>query len=213
MNLQSLMLVYVLAFQAIEILFFFTSPKLGGLGLSRSQMSVYLTLRPFLVCLYEINVFPMLSKRYGPERILRVLMCFMPLTSVLYLLLSMAILNNHASTFGIVVTLGLSLVIQVFSNPSFLCLDMLVPARSPTQQQLSRTNAVNEVSAQLAVAIGAGAGSSLFAVSVSIEEGWLRGKLVWLALIALTCTSATIAQWTTHIPGWREKETTQQLKG
>lgn len=207
------MLVYVLAFQAIEILFFFSSPSLGGLGLKRSQMSMYLTLRPFLVCLYEINVFPKLSKRYGPERILRVLMCFVPLISMLYLLLSTTILNGHASASGIVMTLGLSLVLQVFSNPAFLCLDMMVPSRSPTQQQLSRTNAVNEVSAQLAVAIGAGAGSSLFAVSVSIDDGFFRGKLVWLALIGLTATTATIAQWVTHIPGWREREAQRDTKG
>jgi hypothetical protein len=200
------MLVYVLAFQAVEILFFFSSPSLGGLGLKRSQMSFYLTLRPLLVCLYEVNVFPGLSKRYGPEKILRVLMCFIPLISLLYLLLSMSILNGTASTASIVFTLGLSLVLQVFSNPAFLCLDVLVPQRSPTATQLSRVNAMNEVSAQVAVGIGAFAGSSLFAVSVSIAEGWLRGKLIWLALIALTATSATIAQWTTHIPGWRERE-------
>lgn len=203
-----LLVVVILSLETSQLLLLFSSNPLGGLGLTKSGMSTFLALRPFLVCAYEINVFPRLSKRFGYVAVFRALICMPVFTSAWYLLVSSAAISGLAtSTWFISAFLGFSLIIQCITNPVFLAIDILLPARAPHSSQLSVANAWVEVVAQIAVASGAIFGSSLFAWSAALsEDSWFRGRGVWLGMIALTGTTAAISQKLTHIDGWRERE-------
>lgn len=173
-------------------------------------MSIYLTLRPLAICCYEAFVFDKLSKRIGTERLLRWLVCLPPALFLLYLAMSTATLAGTLSSAYIVLGLALSLLMQVVFNSMFLCGDVLIPARSPTADQLSTVNALLEVVGQVAVGTGASVGSSLFADSAASESPVWRGKMVWIALFGFSCLSALIAQKITHIDGWREKTSSDE---
>lgn len=208
-----LLVVVVLSLETAQLLLLFSSNALGGLGLTKSGMSVFLALRPLMVCAYEINVFPRISKRFGYEAVFKALICLPPITCTLYLLVSSAALNGLAtSAWFIGVFLGVSLVLQCVTNPVFLAIDILLPSRAAHSSQLSTGNALVEIVAQCAVASGAAFGSSLFAWSAALsEESWFRGRAVWLGLIAYTLFAAAVSQKLTHIPGWREREQSEQL--
>jgi len=205
---QFLIVFQVVGLGAAEILLFFSSPAIGGLGLTQKQMSLFLGLRPLLLCLYEFHVFPKMAKRFGPERVLKFLICFPPIINTFYLILSIASSAGTMSTPFMVFMLGLSLVVQVFQNPVFLSADVIIPSRAPTKEKLSTANAISELVAQLAVGVGASAGSSLFAASVTMsdEHAFWRGKLVWVVLIGITTATAVASQWLTRKEGWRERE-------
>lgn len=202
----------IVSLSVTELLLFFSSGSIGGLGLTQSQMSVALSIRPLLIAFYEINIYPKLSRRYGPELVLRGLICIPPFTCIIYLLLSVAASNGTLTSFLTIVGVGCALLVQMAANPMFLSCDMLIPSRSPTSQQLSNVNAISEIVAQAAVALGASAGSSVFAWSAEATDPFCRGKMVWIALFAVMALTAVITQKLTHIDGWREKEQAEERK-
>lgn len=186
----------ILALETSQLLLFFSSAPLGGLGLSKSGMSTFLAVRPLLICMYEINVFPKISKRFGYEAVFRTLICIPILTTSLYYGVACAALNGQAGSSAFVVLfLGASAILQCITQPVFLCGDILIPSRTPHPSQLSTVNALGEAVAQIAVALGAWYGSGTFAWSAGLPpESWLKGRGVWLAMIALTATVAVLSQ-------------------
>lgn len=203
-----LLVVVWLALETSQLLLLFSSNALGGLGLTKSGMTAFLAIRPLLVCAYEINVFPRISKRFGYEAVYKALICIPPITCGLYLLVASAALNGLATSIWFIAAfLGLSLVLQCITNPVFLAIEILLPSRAAHSTQLSTGNALVEIIAQCAVASGAAFGSSLFAWSAALpEHSWFRGRAVWIGLIVYTMFAAGVSQKLTHIPGWRERE-------
>lgn len=173
--------------------------------MTQSQMSIFLTARPFAICLYEGLVFEKLSKRFGNIPLLKTLVWLLPSIYLLYLAMSSLALAGYMSMPIIVMGLFLSLTIQVVANSVFVCGDVLIPARSPSAEQLATCNAMSELIGQLAVGTGAAIGSSLFADSVGLRNDNLRGKPVWIVLFLVSLVTALVGQRFTHIDGWREK--------
>ena len=153
----------------------------------------------------RINVFPRLVRRFGVERLLRMLVWAWPILICLYFLLANAALTGVTAPAVTVTLLGLALLVQMIANPSFLCLDVIIPARSPSSQQLSLCISLGEWIAQVAVMIGAFTGSTLFANSAA-RDGFLHGRLVWMVQFAAAYLTAVIAQRITRVDGWRELE-------
>jgi hypothetical protein len=209
-----LLVVLILSLETSQLLLLFSSNPLGGLGLTKSGMSTFLALRPLLVCVYEINVFPRISKRFGYVAVYRTLICLPVITSLWYLLVSSAAINGLATSgWFIGIFLGLSLIVQCVTNPVFLAIDILLPARTAHSSQLSAQNAVTEVVAQVAVATGAALGSSMFAWSAGLPDGsWFRGRAVWLGMLVVTGFTASVSQKLTHKDGWREREQVGQVE-
>lgn len=205
---QFLIIFQVLALSAAEVLLFFSSQAIGGLGLTPQQMSLFMGLRPLILCAYEFHMFPKMSKRWGSESVLRFLICFPPLIHLIYLLLSTAASAGAASPGLIVFMLSLSLLVQVFQNPVFLSADVIIPSRAPTSAQLSSANAISELVAQVGAGFGTICGSSLFAASVTLADEYAawRGKIVWLVLFGVTGATAMLSQWLTKIESWMERE-------
>lgn len=204
------LIVVMLALETSQLLLFFSSSSLGGPSLSKSGMSALLAIRRILICLYEINVFPTISERFGYEAVFRVLICVPFLTTSLYLIVACAALSGAAgSTAFIVAFLGISAMLQCITQPVFLCGDILIPSRTPHPSQLSTVNALGEIVAQAAVGLGAWYGSSIFAWSASLaDQPWLKGRLggIWLAMIALTAAVAAMSQKLSPIEDKRKGE-------
>ena len=206
-----LLLVQVVGILVAELLLFFAAPKIGGLGLSQGSMAGFLTVRPFFMVLYEVNVFPRLSKRFGNEKLFSGLICIPVLTSALYLLVSHLAMNgsldgaNHPV--ATVFVLGISLILQVLANPVFLAADVLIPSRAPHSSQLSTVNAWGEIIAQVGISLGALGASSTFAFSAGLGEGnpW-KGRLVWVCVFLVCAGTALLAQKLTKREGYRERE-------
>lgn len=209
--LQFLIIFQVACLIATELLIFFSSSKIAGLGFSQGQMALFLAIRPVCLLSWEMTVFPRMSKRYGLEKVVRVLIWGPPFVNAIYLLLSFAITSDAASTSVVITLLAAAMLVQTVSNPVFLSVDCLVAARTPTESQLSTMNAVAEVIGQIAIGVGASFGSTLFAWSVVGVEGFWQGKMVWLAMIVTALGTALHSQRLTHIPGWRERAEQQEL--
>lgn len=188
---------------ATELLLFFSSPKIGGLGLTQGQMSMFLSIRPLLVCFFTLFICPWLFRTYNCIQILRGTIGIFPVYAVLYLLLATAAGNGTASPAIIVLLLGLVLVLQTIANPAYLATNVVINARAPTAGQLSRLNAWCELINQIGIATGAAVGSAIFAWSN--EHQILPGKLSWIALAVLSLIETIVTQKLTHVDGWREK--------
>ncbi|KAL7006810.1 hypothetical protein EMMF5_003696 [Cystobasidiomycetes sp. EMM_F5] len=65
------MIFLICAFNSIQVLFFYSPRALGGLGLTPREMSFFFMLRPLLLVVYEVLVYPILARKFGPEAILR----------------------------------------------------------------------------------------------------------------------------------------------
>ncbi|KAL7006980.1 hypothetical protein EMMF5_003564 [Cystobasidiomycetes sp. EMM_F5] len=205
--LFALLIMNIVGSAVSELLLFFSSPAIGGLGLDKGQMSIILSVRPLLLCFYEINCFPRLVRKFGTERLMRILVCIWPIYIGVYFCLASASLAGFATPAVEVCALGLALLLQMLGNPAFICGDVLIPARAPISRQLTLCVTFGEFLGQVAVTIGASGGSTLFAHGAALPDGdWLKAKLVWLVLIATTSFSALLTQRLTHIDGWREKE-------
>lgn len=153
--LRFLVLVGALAVGTAELLLFFSSPAIGGLGLTKQQMSMFLSARPILVTCFSLVVCPKLFGRYSSEALLRVFICVPPISISVYLLLSIVVSHGTPSSTVTTLLLGSSLVLQTVSNPMWLTLNVLFNARAPTRHHLSQLNAWSELVQQAGIGIGA----------------------------------------------------------
>lgn len=193
-----------------EVLFYYTSTQLGGLGLTTKQMSFVFGLRPVAVISIEMVVYPRFAKRYGPEAVFRY--CSF---GYILLFLSYFALGDLASrglpkvwTF---VGIGANTLIFGMSNPMLLACGQLIPARAPSQMHLTRMNTASEICSSLGRALGALAGSNLFSFCVRYSVfGGAQG--VWVLGACIAAVFCACAQRITEGDGWRDQlEQEQEL--
>lgn len=119
------------------------------MGLTPRQMSFFFMLRPLLLVAYEVTVYPILAKKYGPEAILRGTSFLYIAAYSIFFALSYTVSNPNipdAVNFG---GLILTIIINVLANPLFIAADQIIGARAPTQAHIARLNAVSELVANL----------------------------------------------------------------
>lgn len=139
----------ICAFNAVQVLFFYSPREDGGMGLTPREMSFFFMLRPLLLLVYEVTVYPILAKKYGPEAILRgTSFCYVASYSI-FLLLSFLVSRDDVADGWIFAGLILTIVINVIANPLFIASDQIIGSRAPTQAHIARLNAVSELIANL----------------------------------------------------------------
>ena len=153
--LRFMVLSGVLAISTSELLLFFSSPAIGGLGLTQKQMSIFLSARPVLVTLFTLGVCPRLFGHYSSEALFKVFVCFTPLYITVYLVLAVIVDHGPPSNITVTLMLGLSLILQTIGNPLYLALNVLLNSRAPSQSHLSSLNAWCELVQQSAIGVGA----------------------------------------------------------
>lgn len=203
---------FALVFQAVtlgisELLFLFSSRKIGGLGLTQSQIAVYCAVRPLGIFFYEIGLYMRVSKLMGGTiRLIKAVVWLYPVVYLVYLAASQLALAGKLASPMVVVALGLSLTLQIVANSGHVCGEILLTSRAPTQEQLSTITAISEIVGQCAVGVAAVFISSLYAESASMHNTFFRYKLVWIVSFCIAVLCATVAGRLTHIDGWKEKK-------
>ena len=108
-----------LAFTAINPVFWFTSPGLGGYGLSPAQMSVFLAVGGLSQALWTLFVFPPWQRKVGTGGILHVLYILYPIGLVAIILPSVLLRTGHETAFYVVAyifNIGFSSIAMTFSK-------------------------------------------------------------------------------------------------
>jgi predicted outer membrane lipoprotein len=192
--------------QVATLLLFFASPDIGGLGLRPQQIALYLLLRPICFVTFELACFGRMSKRAGGLiSLTRIIVWLFPLLDIVYLIMAHCATSGYLNRSIIVGGLGLSLIIQTVANAAWVCCDVTTSSRAPTAEQLSTIVSFSEMTAQFALGLGTLIGSSLFAISAALDNGFLKGKLGWIIMCAFAILQALIAGKLEHIDGWKEK--------
>lgn len=185
-----------------ELLFLFSSRKIGGLGLTQGQIAIYCIIRPISIFLYEMGFYTRVSKRMGGTiPLLKKVAWIYPVIYIFYLVVSQAALSEKLTATFVLLALAISLVLQITANSSHICVEILMTSRAPTEEQLSTIAAIYEVAGQCGVGTAAVFGSSVFAHSAGMHDGFFRFKLVWIVCAGSAAINALIIGRLTQIDG------------
>lgn len=186
-----------LANTAVAPVFWFTSPALGGCGLSPIQISLFLSVAGLSQSFWTLIVFPPLQHRIGTGGILRATTTIWPCLFALNPGLSELQRHNHATTFWVIGMVSMffgSGVAQAFTGVQLALNDI-----SPTPAALGTLNAIALTCTSGIRAVIPALFSSLFAAGARSQA--LDGYLIWVILIVITV--ATAAQ-TYYLPAKAE---------
>lgn len=193
-----------------ELLFLFSSPSIGGIGLVPTQLALYCAIKPLAIFVYEMFAFIHVSKIVGGRiKLFKIVVWLYAVVYLIYLAMSQVALGGRLTPRRVVGALATTLTLQVIANSCWLCCEVLIASRAPTSEQLSTILAMMEVIAQIVVGSAAAFSSSLFAESAAMHDGFFRFKLVWIVLFGLAIGTGLIVMRITHIDGWKEKQQQQ----
>lgn len=138
----------ICSFNAAQVLFLYTPSNLGGLGLEPRQISFVLVIRPIIMALFNTSIYPTFSRRFGPEALLRISVCFWPLTYGIYL--GMAFVASKGVSVALLPPLlFVAAATDVVACMSFIAQDSLVGKRVPHKRHLAHMNAVGGLAANM----------------------------------------------------------------
>jgi len=177
----------------IQPLFYATSVRLGGLGLSPHEIGALMGSCGFVNGFFQAFFFAKIVRRLGPKN------TFMLGTGMFVLMFStfpvisqLAIRLGKVSVwvwFFVILQLGMVIVIDL----AFGCIFMYITSASPGKRSLGATNGLGQVAASVSRAIGPAASASLFAASLT--HNWLGGYAVYLILTLGVLASLFVANY------------------
>lgn len=175
-----------LANTATAPVFWFTSPELGGCGLSPIQISVFLAVAGLAQSFWTLIVFPPLQHRIGTGGVLRLTTTIWPFLFASNPVLSELMKRNLVTPFwviGMVLMFFGSGVAQAFTGVQLALNDI-----SPTPAALGTLNAIALTCVSGIRAVIPALFSSLYAAGARSQA--LRGYLIWVILIVMTVATA-----------------------
>ncbi|RXK42403.1 hypothetical protein M231_00393 [Tremella mesenterica] len=173
----------LLALQATALvgllpLYCFTPIFDGGLGFNETGIGEALSIRAICTVFVQIFTFPWLQRKIGTIRLYKILSTmYIPCFLMLPILNILARLDQ-----GVLVWIGLfvSLLLGSIANMAFSCNLIMVNDLAPNRHSLGAINGLAQVVASAMRAVGPGAASTLFALSV--DRHALGGNLIWAVL-------------------------------
>jgi hypothetical protein len=134
------------AYAQIEIILYYTSRDLGGMGLSTRETSAFLVLRPLFSSIWLFVFYPRFARAFGPEKAL--LCSFLwPVLLALYFLLQ--VLAQAGASRAILFTgLILAFCMSALITPMYLACEQIIAKRS-TPENLAKTCAADEILANV----------------------------------------------------------------
>ncbi|KAF2219233.1 major facilitator superfamily domain-containing protein [Elsinoe ampelina] len=173
-----------LGYTAVAPVFWFTSPELGGYGLSPIQISMFLALAGASQALWTLFVFPPFQKRMGTGGVLKVCYSY---NSFIYLMLPInSILRRNGKevefwVFAIIAALAGSSMSMTFTGIQLALNDV-----APSHQTLGTLNALALTLVSGIRAIAPAGFASLFAFGVGHKI--LGGYFIWIIIITLAAS-------------------------
>ncbi|KAF4549202.1 Efflux pump azaK-like protein [Elsinoe fawcettii] len=168
-----------LGYTAVAPVFWFTSPQLGGYGLSPIQISMFLALAGASQALWTLIVFPPFQKRVGTGGVLKVCYSY---NSFIYLMLPInSILRRNGKevefwVFAIIAALAGSSMSMTFTGIQLALNDV-----APSHQTLGTLNALALTLVAGIRAVAPASFASLFAFGVSHRI--LSGYFIWVIIV------------------------------
>ena len=172
------------AYTAVVPVFWFTPPRLGGLGFSPLQISLFMGLTGLSQAVWLLLVFPPLQRRIGTNGVMRACGAAYPFfLAVMPVLNAVLRVGTTASqtAFWVLVPVCLSLGPGV--SMAFTAAQLAVNDVSPSPESLSTLNALALTGASALRAFSPASFTSLFAIGVRSQI--LSGYLVWVILVVL----------------------------
>ncbi|KAF9445520.1 MFS general substrate transporter [Macrolepiota fuliginosa MF-IS2] len=179
-----------ISFRAMQPLFFSTPVEFGGLGLPPSTIGSILTGFGFLNGFFQIFFFARFIRYWGPKKVFT-----FGIAAMVPLFLSFPVISYLARTQGFTPALWIAVAIQIIlaitPTMSGGAIFMIVNASAPNKASLGAVNGFCQIAGSATRAIGPAMASSLF--SLSIENNYLGGNLVYYILVAIVGVSLCAA--------------------
>ncbi|KAL5632165.1 hypothetical protein ACGC1H_000243 [Rhizoctonia solani] len=166
---------------AVCVLWLYTPIKLGGVGFSTSEIGVTLAVSGLLTTIVAVIVFPPIERWVGVVTLYKFGMA-MQVVSVTTFPLAHA-LALAAGNKGAYLGASIMLSVRCIAGIVFVCNMLLVNRSAPSRRSLGAVNGLAQMVASASRALGPGAATSLFAISV--QKNLLGGSLVWFVLAAI----------------------------
>jgi len=178
------------SFYAILPLFYATSPKNGGLGLTPAQIGTLIGPCGFVNGCFQALLFVKIIKRLGPKKTFMLGMSMFALIFGLFPVIS--ILTQKRGMDPLVwCIVALQLGLSIVADLTYGCIFMYITSASPSKRLLGTTNGLGQVTVAISRACGPTLATTLFAASLT--HNWLAGYAVYLILVCMVFVALYVA--------------------
>ena len=185
--------IVALAYTAVAPVFWFTSPVLGGYGLTPMQISLFLALAGASQSFWTLIVFTPLQHRIGTGGVLKVCTFVWPFTFAVNPFLNQLLKHDLTTPFWV---LAISTTfIGAGVSQAFTATQLTLNDICPTPAALGVLNAIALTIVSAIRAVCPALFASLFAFGARTQA--LGGYLIWLVLIIMTIITSVL---TWHLP-------------
>ncbi|PLW18603.1 hypothetical protein PCANC_09214 [Puccinia coronata f. sp. avenae] len=196
-------------------LFAYTRFEDGGLGLNLRQMGTALTTNGFAAVVVQTVTFPYLQRRWGTVKVFRTVLLISPIVFVLLPVVH-SLVQARRDASGVdagarmaMVGIMVVLAIKSLGKISIVCLTLLVNSAAPSASTFGTLNGLAQSTADLARTFAPFMTGAVF--SMSIDQQYLHGNLVWVCGLLLSCMTLFFAHTTTIIHPPRIPKTRHNL--
>jgi hypothetical protein len=180
--------IVALAYTAVAPVFWFTSPALGGYGLTPLQISLFLALAGASQSFWTLIVFTPLQHRIGTGGVLKVCTFAWPFTFAINPLLNQLLKHNLTTPFW-VLAISTTLLGAGISQ-AFTAVQLALNDICPTPAALGTLNAIALTIVSAIRAVCPALFASLFAFGARTQA--LGGYLIWLVLVVMTVITSAL---------------------
>lgn len=189
---QAFLSLTMVAWDSMQVLFFFEPVSIGGLALTPSQTGLILSLSGFLGMLSQICIFPPAQRLLGSLRLYRLALCVLPLSVVFLPLSNVIARKEHLSKINrqdwqVWTPIALAHSLRLVSAMGFAS-NMLLVNHSASLFRTVRLGTLNAL-AQMAASASRAVGPVCFAslLSWTFAKQVLRGYFAWGVLALIAC--------------------------
>lgn len=180
-----------IAFMAIHPVVLYTPVYHGGLGLSTAQITAFITAVGGSETLWLMIAFPLLQRRVGTKRVLRVCSWLWPLFFAGYAATS--ILEREGETVAAIVVSVTNIVVGPGAFMALTAVQLAVNKASPSPGVLGKLNSAVEILFSIIRSVVPGIATAIFAAGA--RGNILGGYLAWVVLIVAAMGLPVILKW------------------
>ncbi|KAF7548539.1 hypothetical protein G7Z17_g6994 [Cylindrodendrum hubeiense] len=173
-----------LAFTAIIPVVLFTPINLGGIGLTATQISIFMAIQGASQAAWLLIAFPKLQRRYGTNIILKVCSAVQPFLFLSYVIINLLLRDgSSAATIWLWILSSIVIVLGPGTAMSFTGVQLAINDVAPNTSALSTINALALTLTSGIRSVVPGAATAIYAVGVRGDI--FKGHLAWVILVPL----------------------------
>ncbi|KAF7563994.1 hypothetical protein G7046_g122 [Stylonectria norvegica] len=182
------------AFTCMLPVVLFTPIKLGGVGFSSFQISMYMAVQGASQATWLLLAFPMLQHRFGTKGVMNMCAVVYPFLFIGYIILNTLLRDgSHAARVWFWTLGSIIAVIGPGVSMAFTGVQLALNDVSPNSHVLGTLNALALTYSSGIRAIVPGAATAIYAVGVRGQIFW--GHLAWVILIPVAVAFAVVCRW------------------